>query len=326
VIERTAGVDEAVDVVSGRSGTHFDPTIVDAVCTDPTGLFAGLDEMSADELADLEPNQRPALADDELDRALEAIGDFCDMRCPAFAGHARGCAELAAGATAQLHLPAAEATVTRRAALVHDVGRFGVPAALWDKAGRLSANETERMRLHVYYVERIFSRPEALRRIGVLAASHHERMDGSGYHRGIGGALLSTPARVLASVDAYHAMTQPRPYREAMTRRAAAEQLRQEVRDGLLDSDATEAVLTAAGHRAARPRGTAGSLTARENEVLGLLARGLSNKAIAHQLRISPKTVSNHVEHIYAKLSVTNRAGAAMIAMQQGVVPFGPQD
>jgi HD-GYP domain-containing protein (c-di-GMP phosphodiesterase class II) len=324
VIQRTAGVEEAVDVLTARSGTHFDPAVVAAVRTDPTGLFAGLDELSADEAGDHGPLSRPPLTDDELDSALAAIGDFCDLRCATFAGHARGCAELTAGAGALLHLPAAEATLTRRAALIHDVGRFGVPAALWDKAGRLTANETERMRMHVYYVERIFSRPEPLRRIGVLAAAHHERMDGSGYHRGIGGALLSAPARVLAAADAYHAMTQPRPYREAMTGRAAAEQLRREVRAGRLDEAATEAVLTAAGQRATRTRTAPLGLTTRETEVLGLLARGLPNKAIAHRLRISPKTVSNHVEHIYAKLSVSNRAGAALIAMQQGVVSSEP--
>ncbi len=162
--------------------------------------------------------ERPRLTDAELDQALEAIGDFCDLRCPFFAGHARGTAGLAHAAATLLHLPQTEVDLTRRAALVHDVGRFGVPASLWDKPTALTAHETERMRMHVYYVERIFSRPEPLRRIGLLAAAHHERMDGSGYHRGIGGALLSSPARVLAAADAYHAMTQLRPYRDAVHR------------------------------------------------------------------------------------------------------------
>jgi DNA-binding NarL/FixJ family response regulator len=177
------------------------------------------------------------------------------------------------------------------------------------------------MRMHVYYVERIFSRPEPLRRIGLLAASHHERMDGSGYHRGIGGALLSAPARVLAAADAYHAMTQARAHRAAMTPAAAADQLRLEVRSGRLDPVTVDAVLAAAGHDGGRRRSpsTVG-LTPREQEVLGLLARGRPNKAIARQLQISPKTVSNHVEHIYAKLGVSNRAGAAMVAMQQGLL------
>ena len=325
VIQRVAGLEQAVDVVTARSGTHFDPAIVAAIRMDPAALFEGLDDPPVDEFLELAPVERPELTHDELDQALEAIGDFCDLRCPCFAGHARGTAELADAAATLLHLPRVEVDLTRRAALVHDVGRFGVPASLWDKPTALSARETERMRLHVYYVERIFSRPEPLRRIGLLAAAHHERMDGSGYHRSIGGALLSSPARVLAAADAYHAMTQPRAHREAFTEAGAAEQLRIEARNGRLDSAATEAVLAAGGHRASRSHSASSAdLTPREQEVLGLLARGLPNKAIARRLRISPKTVGNHVEHIYAKLDVSNRAGAAMFAMQQGLVHSGP--
>jgi HD-GYP domain-containing protein (c-di-GMP phosphodiesterase class II) len=320
VIQRTSGIDEAVDVVTARSGTHFDPEIVAAIRRDPGALFAGLDEDTVEEFRGEEPVERPELSDAELDDALEAIGDFCDLRCTAFAGHARATADLTSGAAAALHLPAAETAIARRAAFIHDVGRFGVPATLWDKSGPLTAHETERMRLHVYYVERIFSRPEPLRRIGLLAASHHERMDGSGYHRGIGAALISLPARVLAAADLYQAMTQPRAHRGAMTETEAAKQLRVEVQQGRLDPVAAEAVLTAAGHLSARPNTVAtDELTAREQQVLCLLARGLPNKAIARQLGISPKTVSNHLEHIYLKLAVSNRAGAAMTAMQLGL-------
>ncbi len=180
------------------------------------------------------------------------------------------------------------------------------------------------MRLHVYYVERIFGRPEPLRRIGLLAATHHERMDGSGYHRGIGGTMLTSPARLLAAADAYHAMTQPRPHRAALTDADAARQLRSDADHGRLDHAATDAVLTAAGHTIHRSRaGGPAGLTTRECEVLGLLAQGFPNKGIANELRISGKTVGNHVERIYTKLGVTNRAGAAMRAMELGIV--GPQ-
>jgi DNA-binding CsgD family transcriptional regulator len=151
-------------------------------------------------------------------------------------------------------------------------------------------------------------------------------MDGSGYHRGIGGTMLSTPARLLAAADAYHAMTQPRPYRDAFTPEDAAAQLRADVDAGRLDGDAADAVLTAAGHASGRARASAGpaGLTAREGDVLGLLAQGMSNKAIAAALGISAKTVGNHVEHIYSKLGVGNRAGAALRAMEFGVVGAVP--
>jgi HD-GYP domain-containing protein (c-di-GMP phosphodiesterase class II) len=327
VVERLSGIDQAVEMVQARRGTHFDPAIADAVCSDPAALFAGVDVDAVDALLDAEPVTRPAMTDDELDRNLEAIGDFCDLRCSWFAGHCRGTAELVTAAATTLGLAPDDARLVRRAALVHDLGRFGVPGSVWAQPGPLSASDRERMRLHVYYVERIFQRPEPLRRIGLLAATHHERMDGSGYHRGIGGAMLSTPARLLAAADAYHAMTQPRPHRDALTPDDAAREVRAEVDAGRLDGDAVEAVLAAAGHVVGRTRASAGpaGLTAREADVLGLLAQGSSNKAIAAALGISAKTVGNHVEHVYTKLGVTNRAGAAMRAMELGLVgPAAP--
>jgi HD-GYP domain-containing protein (c-di-GMP phosphodiesterase class II) len=321
VFERTGGVDEAVRMVRARSGTHFDPSIAAAVEPDAEALFEGIDENTVDALLAAEPLPRHPLSDEELDGALEAIGDFCDLRCPYFAGHSRGTAELVAAGARVLQLSAAEATLAWRAALVHDVGRFGVPGSVWDKPGPLSASDRERMRMHVYYVERIFSRPEPLARIGLLASTHHERMDGSGYHRGVGGTMLSTPARLLAAADAYHAMTQPRPHRGPMSEEDAAKELRREVEAGRLDAAAADAVLVAAGQssRTTRAGGPAG-LTAREADVLALLAQGLANKVIARQLGIAPKTVGNHIERIYMKLGVSNRASAAMRAMQYGLV------
>jgi DNA-binding NarL/FixJ family response regulator len=97
--------------------------------------------------------------------------------------------------------------------------------------------------------------------------------------------------------------------------------LRAGVKAGRLDADAVQAVLGAAGHRVSRRReGTAG-LTVREIDVLRLLARGFSNKQIAERLVISPKTVANHAEHIYAKINAANRAAAGLFAMQHGLLP-----
>ncbi|MGH3470475.1 MAG: HD domain-containing phosphohydrolase, partial [Nocardioidaceae bacterium] len=321
VFERTAGVSAAVDVVRSRTGTHFDPEIAKTAATHPEELFDGINDDTLEEIVAAEPIERTTLTDDELDHALEAIGDFCDLRCSFFAGHARGTAILVARAAELLRMPTAEARLAYRAALVHEVGRFGVDASLWTRPGPLSASQREHMRMHVYFVERIFDRPEPLRRIGLLAATHHERMDGSGYHRGLGAATLSAQARLLAAAHVYHSMMEPRPYRQALTESNARYQLKAEAAQGRLDPLSVDAVLTAAGHRTSRAR-TEGpmGLTARESEVLGLIAQGLPNKAIAKRLAITPKTVSNHVEHVYAKLGVTNRVGATMAAMHHGLV------
>lgn len=321
VFHRTAGTDAAVEVIRKRSGTHFDPELVAALQVDPVRLFDGIDENTVDEILDLEPIERPELTEAELDGALAAIGDFCDLRCPYFAGHARGTADLVTAAAALLRIPPAEVTLVRRAAFVHDIGRIGVSASVWDKPGPLTASDRERMRMHVYYVERIFARPPALRRVGQLAATHHERMDGSGYHRGVGGHLISRNAQILAVADAYHAMTQPRPHRAPLTPGDAARQLRDDADEGRLDPEVSEAVLAAAGQTTSRARiGAPGGLTTRESEVLRLLAQGVPNKGIARRLGISPKTVGNHIEHIYAKIDVSSRAAATMYAMSRGLL------
>ena len=321
VLERRLGLDKTIAAIRSRSGTHFDPTVVEALATAPQSLFDGIADSSVDQVVDLEPIERPALTDDELDSSLAAVGDFCDLRMPCFAGHARGTAELSASAAEVLQLPTETARVLRRAAYIHDVGRFGVPANVLAKPGPLTGTDGERMRMHAYYVERIFNRPEPLRRVGLVASMHHERMDGSGYYRAATGAVLTNPCRILAVADAYTAMLHPRPYRSALTPEDAAREIRTDVAAGRLDPTAAQAVLEVAGHgRSTTRSGGPAGLTARECEVLALLTAGLVNKEIARRLNVSPKTVGNHIEHIYAKLGVANRAGAALLAIRHGVV------
>jgi HD-GYP domain-containing protein (c-di-GMP phosphodiesterase class II) len=209
----------------------------------------------------------------------------------------------------------------RRAGLVHDLGRLGVSNSIWDKPGPLGPGEWERVRIHPYLTERMLHQSEALVGLGAIAVQHRERLDGSGYPRGLTGSGISRPARILGAADAYQAMREPRPYRGARTADEAAAELRGDVRAGRLDAEVVEAVLGAAGHRVRRRREGPAGLTQREVEVLRLLARGLSNKAIAEQLVISPKTVANHIEHIYAKLGVSTRTRAGLFAMQHGLLP-----
>ncbi len=315
------GVAAAVEMVKARRGTHFDPAVVAAVESNPEPLFHQLADATVDAVLDAEPLPRPLLSDDELDAVLEAVGDFSDLRCPYFAGHARGTAELAAAAAEQMRLPAESVTLVRRAGLVHDMGRVGVPGSIWDKPAPLNNTERERMRLHAYLVERMFSRSGPLQRIGVLAGTHHERMDGSGYHRSLAGALISAPGRILAVADAYHAMRQLRPHRDRLDPKEASKQLRSEADAGRLDPIAVDAVLAASGQATSGKRGGGpAGLTAREAQVLGLLAQGLPNKGVARKLSISPKTVSNHIEHLYSKLGVSTRAAATLYAMRHGLV------
>src|SRR5215475_2290173 len=154
-----------------------------------------------------------------------------------------------------------------------------------------------------------------------IARRHHERLDGSGYPHGLTAATLTPADRLLAAADVYHALTEPRPYRDAVTPEQAVQILRGEVSAGRLDTDAVEGVLRAAGHRVKSTRQPRpGGLTSREVEILALLARGRSDREIARELVVAPKTVSNHVQHIYAKLGITSRAAATFFAMRHGLV------
>ncbi|MDQ4024358.1 MAG: LuxR C-terminal-related transcriptional regulator [Actinomycetota bacterium] len=322
---RAGGVEAAVDMARQRQGTQFDPELVSLFCARADDLLAGIEKPNSwSVVLAAEPGLRVALTDDQLDRALLAIADFADLKSPYTLGHSRGVASLAAEAARLLHLPEQETVLVRRAALVQDAGRMGVSNSIWDKPGSLSASEMERVRLHAYYVERMLQRPPTLARIGVLAALHHERLDGSGYPRGVGGDALPLAARVLAAADVYRALVEPRPHRSAFEPARAAEELRKEVKDSLLDGDAVNAVLKAAGHRVRKRREWPRGLTPREVEVLGLIARGHSNRDVARRLQLAEKTVGNHVEHIYTKIGSSTRAEASLFAMQHGLLEVAP--
>lgn len=323
VHHRSGSVDAAIAVARDRAGGQFDPRLVEAFTDCAREVLDGLaEESSWDAVIAAEPGLAKALAGDELDAALEAVADFGDLKSPWFISHSRGVARLAAGAAQAAGFPDEAVTELRRAALVHDLGRTGVPNTIWDKPGPLTAAERERVRLHPYYTERMLARPEALARLGAIAGCHHERLDGSGYHRSLPGSALSPAARMLAAADVYHAMTEARPHREALGTEEAAAELRGEVRAGRIDADAAEDVLTAAGHprAGARERARPAGLTARELEVLLLVARGASSRDVARQLVIAEKTARNHIEHIYLKLGVSTRAEASLYAMRHGLV------
>ena len=316
------GPDAALAVARKRAGTQFDPTLVAELERHVDDVFAGLDdETTWDEVVAAEPTPSPPIVEEKLDDTFAVAADFADLKSPFFRGHSRGVAALAAHAAGLLGLPAGEVASVRRAALLHDLGRTGIPNTIWDKPSALTESERERVRLHSYYTERALARPAALARLSAIAAVHHERLDGSGYHRGLAGASLSASGRVLAAADAYHAMTEPRPHRPPLQPQQAAGELRRDVRSGRFDADAAEAVLSAAGHRASsRRRSAPAGLTPRELEVLVLLARGASTRQIAKTLVIAQKTAANHVEHIYAKIDVSTRAAATLYAMRQGLL------
>ena len=318
VFHHTGGVEAAVEVARARSGGQFDPALVKLFQAEAEAIFAELEQVTTwDAVMGKAPTASRELSDDELDRVLAAIADFVDLKSPYTLGHSRGVAELAAAAAGGV---GANTRTVRRAGLVHDLGRMGVANTIWDKRAPLTAGEVERVRLHPYYTDRILSSVPALACLAPVAAQHHERLDGSGYPRGSTAGSLTPEGRLLAVADCYQAWSEPRPYREALDAGAVTARLRDEVKAGRLDGGAVDGVLRAAGHQVRRNREWPAGLTAREVEVLRLLARGMSQKEIAERLVISRKTASNHVEHIYAKIGVSNRAMASLFATRHGLL------
>jgi HD-GYP domain-containing protein (c-di-GMP phosphodiesterase class II) len=317
------GVERAARLASERAGGGLDPEVAACLADDAEEILALDPEASAwDEVLACEPEPRLTLEGEAIDRALSAMGGFADLISPYLTGHSAGVAELAAAAAKRCRLDATRATTVRRAALVHDLGRVAIGAGTWQRARPLTVGEWEQVRLHPYQTERVISRSPFLSGLASVAGAHHERLDGSGYHRGSSAAELALPARLLAAADAFHAMCEPRPHREPVAPKRAAEHLGREASAGRLDPDAVTAVVEAAGERVPRLERPAG-LTEREAEVLGMLARGLQTKQVARGLGISVKTADSHIQHAYRKVGVSTRAAATLFAMEHGLIASG---
>ena len=313
------GIDHALEVIEKRSGKEFDPTLVKVVKSEAQQIFADLSTGNIREMVLAEePGSHLTIDAAETDRAFAAIADFADFKTPHMLGHSRRVASVAGAAAKACGLPPADAALLRHAGFVHDLGRVGVQAAIWMKSGTLSAGDRERVRLHTYLTERVFADSPLLKPVGALGALHHERLDGSGYHRGLAGPALAAPARILAAANAWCALTEARPHRPTHTEAEAAKILHGEVKEGKLDSRALDAVLSGQGQKPHARRTAAISLSDREMEVLRLVARQQSNKEIARSLDISPKTVERHITHVYDKLGVISRAGATLHASENG--------
>jgi HD-GYP domain-containing protein (c-di-GMP phosphodiesterase class II) len=307
--------------VHRRRGAHLDPAMCDAFAAHSDAVFAALeseDLLAAASAAEPPPPARVGAGG--LDRMCQAFAAFADLKGTHLLGHSMHVTELAQRAAELLGLGGETVTRIRTAALLHDVGRVGVPSSIWDRPGPLGPADWERVRLHSYWTGRILSRCPALAEVSGLAGAHHERLDGSGYHRGARGAELSRSERLLAAADVFASLTEERPYRPARGLGEAAAELEAEVAAGRLDGESAAALIAAAGlppARAAWPR----DLSTREVEVLRLVARGLTNREVAATLTLSARTVQHHLASIYDKIGQRTRAGAAVFAIQNGLVP-----
>ena len=325
-IGRRSSPGEALDTVRERRGRTYDPELADLFAAHGEGWFDVLAKTEPwDAVLDLEPEPYRVLEGADIDDALLVAADFIDLKSPYMAGHSRRCADLAAEAAAVLGATDHQVTTIRRAALVHEFGTTGIPNSIWDKPGPLTRSEFDRVELHPMLTEQMLRRSPVLAELNPIAAAHHEKSEGSGYHKGLRADSIGQGAGLLAAVDVYVGLTTDRADRPASSGGHAAAELRRLMSDELVDHEAAEAVLTAAGF-GERPSSRArlpthpGGLTGREVEVLRLAALGLTTREIAERLFISPKTADHHIQHVYAKIGVSTRAAAALWAMENELV------
>jgi HD-GYP domain-containing protein (c-di-GMP phosphodiesterase class II) len=313
---------EARRVIESRSGAAYEPRLADLAARNFEEILDELDAARMWEHAiECEPSPPRWIAGERIDAAFAAIAAITGLKSPWFREHSVAVAELAEAAAWREGMADEDVTTLRRAALAHDVGRVGVSNAIWEKPEPLGFGEWERVRLHPHYTERAFAQSDALASIGRLAGAHHERLDGSGYHRGQRGGALDQAGRILAAADCYCAMREPRPHRPAFDAGAAEAELLREASQGRLCPAAVDSVLSAAGHVVAPRRDELpAGLTPRELDVLLALTRGQTNQMIAEGLGIAAKTVGHHVQHIYEKADVRSRAAATLWAFEQELV------
>ena len=318
------GTVQAAAVIRERAGHAFDPEVAHVLSANASDLLSTGEDTTTiwESVLAAEPEPHLELDADGLDRALGALGDFADLISPSLTGHSSGVALLAGDAATELGMTPADVARVRRAGLIHDIGRVAVHPRIWQKPGPLTADEWEHVRLHAYHTERVFDRSSALSPLAALACRHHERLDGSGYHRGATANSIEPAARLLAAADAFQAMTEPRDHRAAMAPTEAADLLLERVSTGRHDGEMAAAVLRAAGQHSPPMERPAG-LTEREAQVIGLLARGLQTKQLARALGISTKTADRHIQNVYRKIGVSTRAGATLYASEHGLVRWG---
>ena len=305
-----------------RAGRQLDPALVEAFLADASTRFDRVTDPSAsvwDLLCDAEPAPHARISDAQVDDAALAFARFSDLKSTWLTGHSEQVAAVAVAGAEQLGLDLGTRTALRRAGLLHDIGRVGVPTGIWDLPRPLTPHERDRVRFHAWETDRILSSTPLFGPVATIAAAAHEREDGSGYHRGRVPDGVTVPARLLAAADVWCALVADRPHRPAVPPAAARDQLAAAVADGQLDRTAVDAVLAAVDQLALPPPTWPAGLTDREVDVLRAVATGAGDKQIAADLGITAKTVAHHVQHVYDKIGVRSRAGATLFAVEHGL-------
>lgn len=313
------GISYVLDMAKERAGTQFDPHLCELLAENAQALLSDYEQRSHWELfCSEEPAPRLEVTGHARVEVAQCFADYVDQKSGWFHGHSRQVASLALRLASELGMPQEERDRVYLAGLLHDIGRAAIPNRVWEKPDSLTPSERREAERHSYHTTAILADAEIFADVIDYAESVHERKDASGYHRRAN--LDSKAAGCVAVADMYNALTHPRPWRKAIPEEEASKVLVSEVHEGRLPAEIVDALLRAIGQKDpdARPLLPAG-LTQREVDILGCLIRGISNKEIAEELGISPKTVENHLTRVYEKTDTNGRAQAGLFALKHGI-------
>lgn len=310
ILSRTRGLDDALRMIRAWGGSKYPAALAELAVQYAAGWLTELDVPAC-------PADDPLLA---RPVPLAIVADMIELKLPRLTGYSRRVAELAQGAAALAGLAPEQQRCLGRAALIHGIGRVAVPNTVWERAGKLGNADWEAVQLVPYWTARAGAQVPTLRAEATLASHLYERLDGSGYFRGLEAEALGMPQRLLAAAGAHAALCAARPWRPAYDEDDAARLLTEEARAGRFDGDAVAFVLRAAGGRAPAAPARKGLLSEREIEVLKRISLGDSNKEAARVMQISPSTVRTHIESIFRKLECSTRAAATLKGLTLGLI------
>lgn len=320
------GRESAVNMALEQKGKIFDPQVVEVFLSiaERADLWETLAKQELRErVLDLEPDSPYRyIGEAKLDDIALAAADFVDLKSPATIGHSRETAHFAECIARRMDLPQSEIATIRRAALVHDLGHLALPGHILLNQDQLSEVDKEKLRLHPYYTERILSRVPALASVAAIAGMHHERMNGTGYYRGLNGDELPVSACILALADDFQDRLQTSPNRLDLDPQDVLKAMKPDA-GTLFSPECFAALAEELGVSTPKPRPRhewPAGLTDREVEVLQQVAKGDINRQIAQKLVISERTVAHHLEHIYDKIGISSRAAAVFFAMERELI------
>jgi response regulator RpfG family c-di-GMP phosphodiesterase len=316
ILSRVHGLERALALIASKAGTHYPERLLRSVTVQAGQWLRTLERREPDSL-------EGALLTEPMGKMTspELIADVIDLKLPWMTGYSRGVAEAAGACCAQLGLDAPAQNLVYRAGLIHGIGRAAIPNTVWCGPNPLPASAWETIRLAPYWTSRVGKQIGALGREAEIGSFAFERLDGSGYFRGVSGNAIPIEGRVLAAAVAWVALRSPRPWRPALSPADAASSLTEMTRGGLLDPNVVPIIASAGKRRVKQIRmPNAPHLSPRETDVLRRISLGASNKEVARALELSPSTVRTHVESVFRKLQCSTRAAATLKASAMGLL------